>query len=305
MQRTFHRGFGPLHSFARSILVGLLMAAAGGSQAQIPPVSDHTRNTSRDANEWSGFVPQQAEPERKGPVLDEQFQSLKQGGPWLVEPFSAQPAAFQAMMVAAREGRWLELLAALKPSQFNVNVHDDQGATLLSLAARAGELEVCRELIKHGADVDQVGWSGYTPLGAAAFAGHELVVRDLLRAGAGLEVPSRNGQLPLHLAATSGQVRVVKMLLAAKADPKAFNQAGRHVMAEAALNGQIGVMALLADSGMNVAEPDNHRLNALHAAALGAQPQAAQWLQARGVPVPGVVTQILLDVMSEGPAPTR
>jgi hypothetical protein len=305
MQCTFHRGFGPLHSFARPVLAGLLCVAASGAQAQIPPVADHARNTSRDAHEWAAFTSVQSEPERKGPVLDTQFQTLKQGGPWVAESFDQQPAALQALLAAAREGRWPELLTALKALQFNPNIRDEQGATMLSLAARAGELDVCRELIKRGADVDQPGWSGYTPLGAAAFAGHELVVRDLLRAGAGTEVLSRNGQLPLHLAATSGQVRVVKQLLAAKADPKAFNQAGRHALAEAAMNGQIGVMALLVDKGMGVAEPDQHRLNALHAAALGAQTQAAQWLQARGVPVPGVVTQILLDVMAEGAPPTR
>jgi hypothetical protein len=305
MQFAFHGGLGPLHSFARPFLLGLLWVAAGGAQAQIPPVGEHARNTSRDAHEWAGFMSVQSEPERKGPVLDTQFQTLKQGGPWMAQTFDKQPAALQALMASAREGRWVDLLTALKASQFNPNVRDEQGATLLSLAARAGELDVCRELIKHGADVDQPGWSGYTPLGAAAFAGHELVVRDLLRAGAGPELPSRNGQLPLHLAATSGQVRVVKMLLAAKADPKAYNQAGRHALAEAALNGQIGVMALLVDAGMSVSEPDQHRLNALHAAALGAQPQAAQWLQARGVPVPGVMSQILLDVMAEGSAPAR
>lgn len=300
MLRPIKRGLGPLRSWAFCLMSG----TAGACLAQIPPAFDHARNTSRDAGEWSGFATQQIEPERKGPVLDEQFQSLRQDGPWRVARFADQPAGYQALMAMAREGRWDEALPSLKASSFNLNVRDEQGATLLSLAARAGELAWCQELIKRGANVDQPGVSGDTPLGAASFAGHALVVRELLRAGAGVDVPSRSGQWPLHLAASTGQLKVVRMLLDAQADPGAFNQAGRHALAEAALNGQLGVMALLVDAGVSPALPDRYRLNALHAAALGAQPDAAAWLKARGVTSPGAVTQILLDAMPAASTPS-
>jgi len=300
MLRPLKRGLGPLRSWAFCLLSG----AAGACLAQIPPAADHARHTSRDGGEWSGFATQQIEPERKGPVLDEQFQSLRQDGPWRVNRVADQPAAFQALMAMAREGRWAEALPALKASSFNPNLRDEQGATLLSLAARDGDFEACKELIKRGANVDQHGASGQTPLGAASFGGHALVVRELLRAGAAVDLPSRSGQWPLHLAASTGQQKVVRMLLDAQADPAAYNQAGRHALSEAALNGQMGVMAQLVEAGVSPALPDRYRLNALHAAALGAQPQAAHWLQAKGVTVPSAVTQILLDAMAAAPTPS-
>lgn len=65
-----------------------------------------------------------------------------------------------------------------------VNLCNQNGDTLLMLAAYHGQAPTVATLIEHGADVDRANDKGQTPLAGAVFKGEDDVVAALVRAGA-------------------------------------------------------------------------------------------------------------------------
>ena len=250
----------------------------------------------QETTDWSAFAVPAVEAERNGPLADETFALVKQGGPWHQIEASRDGVLERELMRLLQQRQWADAMAYLKKANPDINVKEPvTGATPLTLAAAAGQLDLVRELMRRGAELDRVGAAGWTPLAAAVVKGHELVARDLLRKGARVDVPSASGQLPLHLACATGQLRLIDLLIAQGADWRAYNRQGRHAMAEAALFGQVPAMQALARAGAVYAEPDRHRLNAVHAAALGEQRDALAFLRAQHVAVPSVLSQVLID----------
>lgn len=288
----------PPHKRLRAYVVALmpgLLCLGSAAVAQIEPVAQMAVQALRDTHEFSSFMRPAAEPARMNQPDDAPFTVLRQGGPWSQADVAAVPANVSALMAMAREGRWADALELVKKDQLPPDVRDHDGTTLLTLAARAGQLPTVQELLRRGADPDRRGLAGYTPLAAAAVGGHDLVVLALLRSQAQVDLPSANTQTPLHLAARAGHTRVVQRLLKAHADPLRWNRDGRHALSEAALGGHIDVMDMLVRSGLAADTPDRNGLNALHAAALGRRFEAAAWLQARGVQSAHPITQVLLE----------
>ncbi|HET8870733.1 MAG TPA: ankyrin repeat domain-containing protein [Aquabacterium sp.] len=246
--------------------------------------------------EWASFVlPGPAV--RGGPVANEAYALIKQGGPWVRVEQDRLGSAEQHFMELLATQRWSAALDWLKANHPDLNVADPlSGATPLSMASAAGQLDLVREMIREGASLDVPGVQGWTPLAAAVFRGHELVAKELLRKGARWDAPTRLGQLPLHLACATGQLRMIDLLLTQGADWRVPNGQGRHALEEAALFGQVPAMqALVAKAGANYAEPDQYGLNAVHAAALGYQRATLDFLKVQGVAAPSAVTQILVD----------
>ena len=67
-------------------------------------------------------------------------------------------------------------------------------------AARKGDIEQVRQLIKDGADVDQQNDDGQTALMWVAFNGHKECLRELLNAGASTDIQDKNGYTAVYLA---------------------------------------------------------------------------------------------------------
>jgi uncharacterized protein len=98
------------------------------------------------------------------------------------------------------------------------NAHDE---TPLMLAVILGEVEVARELIEKGADVNKTGW---TPLHYAASKGHLELIHLLLDQDAYIDAESPNGTTPLMMAAGySDNPMACKVLLEEGADPSVKN----------------------------------------------------------------------------------
>ncbi len=89
-------------------------------------------------------------------------------------------------MDMAREGRTTELLEFLDHG-LAVDVRDNDGNTLLMLAAYHGNGETVRELIGRGADVDLRNGRDQSPVAGALFKGEDEVVKALVEAGADLD----------------------------------------------------------------------------------------------------------------------
>jgi ankyrin repeat protein len=96
-----------------------------------------------------------------------------------------------------------------------------EGTPLITIAARAGSLDVLRYLIAAGADVNARTPAGETPVMLAAFFGdngaptsprHEEAVRLLVAAGAAVENEAYNYS-PLAYAAYQGRQQTVRFLL--------------------------------------------------------------------------------------------
>jgi ankyrin repeat protein len=86
----------------------------------------------------------------------------------------------------------------------DVNKRDENGNSLLFLAAASGNLSSVQFLLLSGADVNATNLQGMSPLYAAVMNGHEQVVDSLLTKKHGCDVnlsDRKYGQTPLHLAA--------------------------------------------------------------------------------------------------------
>ncbi len=83
----------------------------------------------------------------------------------------------------ARSGATDEL-AAFLDAGVNVNLTNQNGDTLLMLAAYHGHVETVRALLERGGDPDRANDRGQTPLAGAVFKAEPEVIRALIAAGA-------------------------------------------------------------------------------------------------------------------------
>ena len=184
----------------------------------------------------------------RGPSQEEQQrESLLRGG-GVFGP-RALRAPDLALLTAARAARWGDALQLLKSGKADANARDALGGHALVLAARAGQDELVRELLRRGTDTGRVGEDGFTALGAAAFAGHRSTVRLLLRAGVDPKRWGSTGQTALHLASLAGQVPVLDELLGAGVDIELLNRERETALDVAGAAFQLDAMDLLIQAG--------------------------------------------------------
>ncbi len=91
----------------------------------------------------------------------------------------------------------------------------------------AGNVEMARLLIEHGADINGQGEDGDAAL--HMFAGREdiSILEFLLSQGANVNVRSRQGETPLHHAAQEGCLKAARLLVSKGADVSAKTQEGK------------------------------------------------------------------------------
>ncbi|KAM4552559.1 ankyrin repeat domain-containing protein 45 [Odontesthes bonariensis] len=77
---------------------------------------------------------------------------------------------------------------------------DEVGRNALLVASMLGRSAIVRELVKHGAQVDEQTVRGYTSLHLASCWGHSETVRTLLELGADTEAKTFRGERPVDLA---------------------------------------------------------------------------------------------------------
>ena len=94
-------------------------------------------------------------------------------------------------------------------------------------AARRGDAEAVRSLLRAGADANASAGDGMTALHWAADAGHLEIAKVLMYAGANVDAATRLGNYtPLHLAARQGHGPLVEALLEGGADADATTTSG-------------------------------------------------------------------------------
>ena len=95
----------------------------------------------------------------------------------------------------------------------DIRAKDKKGISILTHAARTGNLNVVKNLVGYGANVNARSQRGITPLYAAAINGHNDVVEFLLSQGVDIDVKLNDGETPLMAAVWNGQVETVALLL--------------------------------------------------------------------------------------------
>ena len=126
---------------------------------------------------------------------------------------------FTSLFTALRNGH-PEVVEFLLEHGIDPNIQNNNGDTLLQLAAANNYLRLVKLLLEHGADPNIQNNYGRTPLHVAAFNGRREVVKLLLEHGADPNIQENMfGQTPLHFAVDGCYVDVVRVLLDHGADP--------------------------------------------------------------------------------------
>ncbi|QDL37625.1 ankyrin repeat domain-containing protein [Rhodoferax sediminis] len=139
------------------------------------------------------------------------------------DPNTPDPKGQNGLLMALAEPALKAAQALLDAPKIDVNVRNQQDESPLMIAALKGELDMVRELIAKGADVNKPGWA---PLHYAATGGHLEIMSLLLDNSAYIDAASPNGTTPLMMAASYGTPAAVKLLLDEGADPTLKNQKG-------------------------------------------------------------------------------
>ncbi len=127
---------------------------------------------------------------------------------------------------AVRWGR-IEVARNLIRLGHDVNIRGLYGATPLHLALRESSEEMANLLLEHRAQLDLRDEFGCTPLHDAAGRAEPNAITLLLDAGANPNGRDAYGNSPLHLAARAGRLDAVELLLEAGAQPGTPNELGK------------------------------------------------------------------------------
>lgn len=136
----------------------------------------------------------------------------------------------------------------------NVNVRDEEDATLLHYAVSEDNVEIAKLLISHGGLVEARTKKGRTPLFwcMGMLTGGPEVARILISHGADVRAQDEEGKTPLHRAAWTGRVELADVLVENGVDPDIKDIKGKTPLHEAVAFGRKEMAAYLIAKGADV-----------------------------------------------------
>ena len=177
------------------------------------------------------------------------------------------PPAVAALQLAAMNGD-LKGIASAVEAKVPIDALGGSRMTALGIASMYGKLDALRALLKAGASV-AVDQDGESILAVAAHEGHAAVVDALIAAGADVNAKNKDGLSPLMMAAGSNRVGAVRALVSKGAEVNATNNDGATALIAAAYGGYAQSTEALLASGAKTDVRDRAGRTALMASALG------------------------------------
>lgn len=126
-------------------------------------------------------------------------------------------------------------------------------------AARNGNVDAVRALLKGGADPNQAAADGSTAVHWAVHGDDLAMLNALLAAGAKPDTVTRYRIAPLALAAQNGNAAVIERLLEAGANPDTASEEGQTALMTAARNGSVAAVRALLKRGAQVGLAESFR----------------------------------------------
>lgn len=167
---------------------------------------------------------------------------------WLSNLYTFSPSENLLMGAKLHQRSWVS--AGLEDGA-PVDACDQGGMTALMWAAADGDVELMRELLRHGADPRLQSCDAITALGCAAMHGKCEAIELLLSAGANANDRTYGGGTPLHLAVAMGMTDAAELLIKHGADVNARDARGRSALMVAKERGECWepIVRMLLDSG--------------------------------------------------------
>ena len=134
----------------------------------------------------------------------------------------------------------------------------NDSSSSLHWAACVGRVNVVRELINKGGDIEVKDKNGVTPLHLASFNGHLDVVKFLVENKADINAKDKDGYTPLHKASENGHLNVAKFVVENKADIHAKDKWGDTPLHEASRWGRLDVVKFLINNKAEIHAKDNY-----------------------------------------------
>jgi len=193
------------------------------------------------------------------------------------------------------------VLAVVLATACGVAVRAHDGADTVVEAARAGDVDAVRALLKRGSDVNQAQGDGMTALHYAAQSGQVDLVQMLLSAGANARATTRlGGYTPLHLASLGGHASAVAALIASGASAESRTTTGATALMLAARSGSVETVNRLIENGAPVNAADTaHGQTALMIAAGLDRADVVRALVARGAQTGAASTVVNLAKLTQ------
>ena len=154
------------------------------------------------------------------------------------------PVTNESMAQCTGEGRIREITFFLAAG-FSPDTRNKSGVPLLNIAARNGNRETLQFLLSMEADVNlQAHDRDTSALIDSVMGRHIDLVKDLVAAGANLNIKSKDGQTALIVAVGAGDEAIIEVLLKAGADPDLSDNLGVSARKYAALFNKASIMVL-------------------------------------------------------------
>ena len=107
----------------------------------------------------------------------------------------------------------IDILGRFIDLEFDLNVKNNNGSTLLHLAACLGNKDIVYLLLKNRVNLNLQNKQGQTPLHFAVYKNRKDIVYMLLNAGADRNIENYKGENVLYVAAIKKHSAIIKMLL--------------------------------------------------------------------------------------------
>lgn len=132
---------------------------------------------------------------------------------------------------------------------------------------RIENLQLIQQLIAEGVDLNQRNADGYTVLDNAIIHGHINIVRELIQYGVNIQAQTNTiTRPPLYLAVSYGKFEIVKELVRHGVDVNSKFHHEHTALSEAARDGYSQIVDFLIQNGANINHADAQGFTALHLA---------------------------------------